>query len=135
MRLALLLFLFVVSSLTQAGPHHHHHAGLDISSWSKQPTIEIKLHPDEKKGYNLQLITENFEFAPHNVNKAHQANQGHAHLYINDTKITRLYSNWFYIADLRPGVHKIRVELNGNDHSSWLSNGAQVAHQVEVHVQ
>ena len=39
----------------------------------------------------------------------HVDGEGHTHLYIDGEKITRVYSNWYYLGKLEPGEHTIRV--------------------------
>jgi len=78
----------------------------------------------DSSGYNLQINLVNLEFAPENVNKEYVAGEGHAHLYINDKKITRVYSEWYNLpADwLNEGENTIEVTLSSNDHQEYYSN-------------
>ncbi|MRX27987.1 hypothetical protein [Kangiella sp. HZ709] len=90
------------------------------------------MHKDEKSGWNLELITENFAFAPEQVNQAHRVGHGHAHLYINGKKITRLYSHWYHLEELPEGKHLIKVNLNTNDHQDYALNGKVIGAEVEI---
>lgn len=42
--------------------------------------------------------------------------EGHAHIYIDDVKIGRVYGEWYHLAtanlNLSPGSHVVRVDLN-----------------------
>ncbi len=113
----------------------HHHGPVELTSLGDnviKPTIELDIQKDPMKGWNLHIQTQNYTFTPQKVNQDNIANEGHAHLYIDNYKIARIYSNWYHIVDLRPGEHTIRVTLNANDHSDFLFNGEEIAASVTV---
>jgi len=83
------------------------------------------VHEDSKSGYNLQVLTTNYKFAPEHASTQHSNGEGHAHLYIDGEKVTRLYGEWFYVKALEPGQHSFRVELSANDHRAY-------AHEEEL---
>lgn len=87
------------------------------------PTLSIDIIKDKKAGWLLKLNTMNFQFTPEDANTPHVDNQGHAHLYIDGEKITRLYSNYYYLSDLPKGKHEIKVTLNSNNHEDFTLNG------------
>jgi hypothetical protein len=98
------------------GQSGHHHSNLEISSGQPIPTVNLVVHPDSVKGWNLEIKVTNFRFAPDRVNTKSSATEGHAHLYVNGKKITRLYGSWYYLDNLPPGQNKITVSLNANGH-------------------
>ena len=102
----------------------HTHEGREVAE--PYPTLEMKIVPDPKSGWNLHLETTNFIFAPEQVNTEHQAGIGHAHLYINGQRIKRLYGHWYHLTDLPPGQHQVTVNLSGNDHTDLLLNGEMI---------
>ncbi|MBP7741418.1 MAG: peptidoglycan-binding protein [Candidatus Pacebacteria bacterium] len=106
----------------------HMHKEIDISSWSKVPSVSIVLHEDAMGGWNLEVRPTNFIFAPEHVNGAVVANEGHTHVYINGVKITRLYGPWMYLAPtlFKKGENTVRVTLNANDHSDLELGGELV---------
>jgi hypothetical protein len=110
-------------SHTSAEPHHQIR---EIPAGEPIPSVKLVVHPDTMRGYNLEVQTTNFKFAPEDVNKAAQPGEGHAHLYINGKKITRLYSSWYYIDNLKPGKNEIRVSLNANTHEALAHNGKMI---------
>ncbi|NER48333.1 MAG: hypothetical protein F6J92_16850 [Symploca sp. SIO1A3] len=124
---------------TPAHNHHHHDGGMngekeghshgtrEITRGQPVPTVDLIVHEDTMKGWNLEIKVSNFKFAPENANKEHISGEGHAHLYINNQKITRLYSNWFYLDNLEPGRHKITVTLNSNSHEDLVYNNQVIA--------
>ncbi|MGH8001360.1 MAG: hypothetical protein ACREPR_18545 [Brasilonema sp.] len=42
---------------------------------------------------------------------------------MNGQKVTRLYSNWYYLENLPPGKNRITVSLNTNTHEGFIYNG------------
>ena len=112
--------------------HHGHHQSLDVSAWPARPKLSIKLHRDAASGWNLQLVTENFRFAPERVNQAAVPGEGHAHVYVDDQKISRLYGHWYHLTGIDAGVHTVRVSLNANDHSELVLDGVPVGDEVVI---
>jgi len=110
-------------SPTSAEPHHQIR---EIPAGEPVPSVKLVVHPDTMRGYNLEVQTTNFKFAPEDVNKAAQSGEGHAHLYVNGKKITRLYSSWYYIDNLKPGKNEIRVSLNANNHEALAHKGKMI---------
>jgi zinc and cadmium transporter len=118
--------------------HHEHatdshaHSEYVVGDNEVAPVItELHLTPDEKSGYNLEIQVDNFVFAPQNVNGENKLGEGHAHLYINDKKIGRLYSNFVHLADVSEG-DTIRVTLNMNDHSDIVYGGKMIEKSIVV---
>lgn len=103
---------------------HAHEELLDASSWN--PSVEIEILEDPKSGWNVHIITENFEFNPEGASKEHVDGEGHAHVYLDGVKLNRVYSEWYHIAKIEPGTHEIRVTLNANSHEDLEVNGEQV---------
>ena len=110
------------------------HGTLMIPEGQPQPDIALNVEPDAMRGWNVNAAVSNFAFAPERVNQTSNIAEGHAHLYINGEKITRLYSPWYYIPDLPAGEHEIRVELNANGHETLMSGGEAIADTVTVTV-
>ena len=98
------------------------------------PQVTLTVEPDSMAGWNLQLETTNFTFAPERVNRASVVTEGHAHLFINGEKITRLYGSWYYIPSLPAGEHELRVELNGNGHETLTAEGQPIGATVKIEV-
>lgn len=113
---------------------HHAHEMVAVADGSPVPTVAIEAIADSKDGYNLAIRTENFTFSPADVGGESVANEGHAHLYVNSTKVARVYSNWYHLeADaLQAGENTVRVTLNTNDHGEWAVDGEAVADAITV---
>ncbi len=117
-----------------SGHGEHKHGTMEVPQGQAIPTVDVVVLKDVKKGWNLEAKVTNFEFAPEKVNQAAEAGEGHAHLFVNGKKITRLYSSWYYLENLEPGENKIKVILNANNHADWASNGKVIADTAVVNV-
>jgi hypothetical protein len=116
------------------GEGEHEHRAIAIPANQPVPTLHLIVHPDARQGWNLELQVANFSFAPEHVNQESSTTEGHAHLYIDGVKITRLYGTWYYLADLTPGTHEITVSLNTNGHEALMYDGQPIADTVIVDV-
>ncbi|MEM1368324.1 MAG: hypothetical protein AAGG02_09955 [Cyanobacteria bacterium P01_H01_bin.15] len=113
---------------------HHHHGTLEVPAGMPVPEVEISVTPDPLMGWNLEVVTDNFELIPSQANLPSQVTEGHAHLYINGEKITRLYGNWYYLGTLPPGEHTVKVTLNANNHEDILNAGEVIGDSILVTV-
>ena len=115
------------------GDRHHHahdahaHEAIEVSADLAPRISEVKVVKDPVGGFNLFVSTENFEFAPEQVNLVHADGKGHAHIYVDGVKIARIYGPAYHIETLSPGERRIEVTLNANDHREFTVNGAKVA--------
>lgn len=110
------------------------HGALEIPADQAVPQLNLNVTPDTMSGWNLHAAVENFTFAPQRVNQESLTTEGHAHLFINGEKVTRLYGPWYYIPVLPAGEHEIRVELNANGHEVLQKNGEPIAATAEIMV-
>ncbi len=117
-----------------AGNNSHAHGMIEIDPALPLPEVTMKVLEDEKGGYNIQIITKNFTLTPDKINQAPIANEGHAHLFVNGEKVTRLYGGWYYLSDdeLLSGDNMVEVTLNANDHSDWGLNGQHISDMVKM---
>ncbi|MEM8788763.1 MAG: hypothetical protein AAGE76_10920 [Pseudomonadota bacterium] len=102
--------------------HDHDHGKMRmIPDGHGAASITLAASEDTMSGYNLQLIIDNFTFSPQHTGQKTDAVEGHAHLYINDEKVGRVYSDWVHIpaAWLQEGENTVRVSLNDNEHAPW----------------
>lgn len=95
------------------------------------PTVDFELLEDAAGGWNLHIQTTNYTFAPENVNGENMAGEGHAHIYINNVKLARVYGPWFHIGSLPSGDTEIVVTLNANDHSE-MSVGGEIIYKSKT---
>ncbi|MGF1513413.1 MAG: hypothetical protein ACFB5Z_06930 [Elainellaceae cyanobacterium] len=112
----------------------HSHGTLSILEGQPTPEVTLTVYDDALRGWNLELEVENFTLAPEEVNQASNTIEGHAHLYVNGDKMTRLYGPWFYLESLPSGEHELRVELNANGHEVLMHDGEAIADTVVIQV-
>lgn len=101
---------------------------------AEAPGLEIALHPDPVSGYNLQVLTEGFRFSPRNAGAENLPGEGHAHVYVNGTKVGRLYGEWMHLAELPEGAVEVEVTLNANDHRPLAVDGTPIAARETLEV-
>ena len=125
-----LIFIFLIFSLETFA----HHPGHKIEANKPYPSVNLEIYEDNMDGYNLFIKLENFILTPMDVGKKNKSNSGHIHLYVNDIKIGRVYSNWFHIPgryfNLKENI--IRITLNSNLHDSFAINGNPIESEVKV---
>jgi len=115
------------------GDHNgHSHGMMAIPTGQPVPQVTVDLFPDPVAGWNLQVQTANWTFAPASVNATSTPTEGHAHLYLNGEKLTRIYSEWHYIPSLPPGEHVLTVGLNANGHEMLMHDGEPIEASVKV---
>ena len=102
--------------------------------YKNPPSVKIRLVMDAhtRGALNLFLDLKNFRFAPEEVNKTSRINEGHAHLYVNGEKLTRLYSASYFMDKLPKGDLEIRVTLNTNLHEDLIYSGKIVQDVVAL---
>lgn len=110
------------------------HSPVNVPAGPNAPTLAMVLHKDTMSGINLEIQTTNFTFSPETVNQANIAGAGHAHVYVNGKKLSRVYGNWFHITGLPAGENTIMVELNANSHGIIQVDGKplQVTQTVTI---
>lgn len=105
---------------------HDHSTTTDIAAGDGAPALDFDLMKDPASGWNIHLHLANFNLAPQNASTANVDGEGHGHIYVNDIKVARLYSDWFHLADLSPG-DAVTITLNSNDHSEISVGGEKLA--------
>ena len=108
---------------------HDHDA---LTEWDGPvPDIALHLWPDAEGAVNIRLDAEGFIFTPEEVNGSNTPASGHAHVYVNDEKVARMYGPYMQVTGIERG-DVIRVTLNANDHTEWAVDGVPVAASVTV---
>jgi hypothetical protein len=80
-----------------------------------ETAVSVTATPDPMAGVNLHVVATGFRWAPEHASGPAVDGEGHAHVYVDGTKVGRLYGEWMHLG-LAAGRHEIRVSLNGNDH-------------------
>lgn len=102
------------------------------------PSVQIEVSPDAKAGFNVRIITENFTWAPQHASLEHVDGEGHAHIYLADVKLGRVYGEWYHINpadfDIPSGEQLLVVTLTGNDHGAYTLGGEPVQASTTIRV-
>lgn len=98
------------------------------------PTLDVDIEADDHGGWNVHIGADGFEFTPDDVNGEAVGGQGHAHVYVDDTKFSRVYSEWFYLpaSAVGEGEHTVTITLNADDHSAWAVDGEPITASAPV---
>ena len=115
---------YEIAQATQ--PEEHAPMFIETSAEAMRPEIQLLVEPDAMGGWNVNVQTTNFTFAPGQSGQPHTMGEGHAHLYIDDEKAARLYGDWYHIPELPPGSHELRVTLNTNNHAIYVYEGMPI---------
>lgn len=114
--------------------HADGHEDYEVPDSETLPIITgLTVTPDPKSGYNVHVQTEHFRWAPEHASMDHAPGEGHAHLYVDDVKINRMYGEWYYLT-LAPGAHTVRVSLNTNDHRRYTHAGTAAEATLDISV-
>ena len=116
----------------EEGMGHH---GPETVEAENPMTVSLKLEPDPLGGANLFVETQGLVFAPQNAGVKHVAGEGHAHVYVNGVKISRLYGHAFQLGKLAEGLNEVRVTLNANTHEDYTWNGEPVEATASIHIE
>ena len=118
---------------THAGNHEKmHDSPIHINTNIAVPTITAKLERDPVSGFNLNLETRNFTFAPELSGLKHKDGMGHAHLYVDGQKIARLYGNWFHISEIPKDAKSLEITLNSNNHRPFFVNNSIISSIISL---
>ncbi len=96
--------------------------------------VEVSAAAEPGGGVNVFIETENWRWAPEEVNKDHSPGAGHAHVYVDGVKVNRVYGPAYHLTGLSPGTHEVRVSLTANAHNVLLVNGEPVEDTITVTV-
>ena len=107
---------------------------IELARGPTAPTLDIVLAEDQGGGWNLQILTTNFRFAPDHVNQPHRAGEGHANLYVNGENVARVYGPWFHIGSLPSGRTEVTVTLISNDHHGLAVGDEKLSVTKEIHI-
>ena len=112
----------------------YHSRALEVPAGTPVPGLTIDVEEDAVRGWNLYVGTANFTFEPEKVNGESLPTEGHAHLYINDKSMQRIYGTWTHLPELPVGTNEIRVTLNANGHETLTTQGQPIEETVTVEV-
>ncbi|MFT4532525.1 MAG: zinc and cadmium transporter [Candidatus Saccharimonadales bacterium] len=111
---------YIENRSSHAIEHAIEHKEYIVASGDIVPTVTLS--PElTAAGLNLRTQVTDFTFTPEKEGEQAAAAEGHAHLYVNGVKITRIYSEWAFVpAGILPShFDQITVTLSNNDHSEY----------------
>jgi len=131
--------------LSNSSPVEHahaaqHHQTQAVPANALPPEVSLQTVKDAMSGFNLSLTLKNYQLMLP-VDDLAQATvvdnaslSGHAHLYINDKKIQRIYGRFVHIPKtlLKAGENTIRVTLNNHNHANWSLDGKVVQSELTL---
>ena len=101
----------------------HHQAGHAPVASSVALAVDFAAEVTEAGSVHVNITTEGWHWAPEEVNEANADGAGHAHIYANGVKLSRIYGPYYYLDGLEPGTHELRVALNTNSHEELTWQG------------
>lgn len=78
---------------------------------------------------NVELLTQNFQFAPLHSNAEQKHGMGHAHVYVDGELKGQVDQAEFVLKELPKGEHELRVELAYSNHLPYKVEAVQ---QIEI---
>ena len=109
-----------------ATPEAHDHDHDDTVEAGSAMSVEVEASLDQVSGVNVHIKTTGFTFSAEAVNQEDVDGEGHAHIYVDGVKVSRVYTPWVHLEGLAPGTREIEVTLNANSHPEYSWDGAQV---------
>ncbi len=111
-----------------------HHPGNKIDAEKPYPLINLEIIKDKVDGYNLYIDLENFTLNPSQIGSKNQPNMGYLQLFVNDIKITRVYSNWVHVPqrffNLKDNF--IKITFNSNLYDEFTIEGKPLEYILKV---
>jgi len=107
-------------------------------SQSDAPSAKLEITKDPTGGFNVQVLTSRFIWRPDMASMKHVKGEGHAHVYLDGEKIMRIYNDWFHLNTFqfstKSGEQLLSIELVGNDHAPYTTEGLPVGAEALVDV-
>jgi hypothetical protein len=138
--LASLLMGSILILTSTASSHAHTEGATSVHEISAQgaPTIKLDVKRDPTGGYNVRVVTTDLLWKPESASMEYVFGQGHAHVYFDGVKIMRIYNEWFHLNLFqfakKSGTQLLSVELVGNDHAPYTTEGAPIGSEELITV-
>jgi hypothetical protein len=87
------------------------------------PSVTLSATPDLQSGVNVQVTLENFVLTPEQIGQTNEDGTGHAYLFVDGERYTRVVTEWIHLDNLSPGTHQLTVALAQNDGSLLAYEG------------
>lgn len=126
----LLAFLPLAVWAQESGPENHlldhsvmHQERLVVPQGMATPQLALRLSKDATDGFNLHIELRNFLMESPDFKSAGPESmiRGHAHLYLNGVKLTRVYAGDLHLPArlFRSGINSLQVSINDHNHAVW----------------
>ena len=110
-----------------------HHPGNKIDADKPYPSISLKVIKDKIDGYNIFIDLKNFNLNPSEIGGENISNSGYLQLFINDIRITRIYSDWVHVPqrffNLRENF--VKITIHSYLHDQFTIRGKPIEHTVK----
>ena len=107
------------------GMDHDHGEPIEIDA-DTAPIVDLQVIPLSDGSFNIRVQTMNFMFAPHHVDMDPIEGEGHAHLYVDDVKVARLYGEWYHLESIPDDAQMVSVVLYANNHQPLAIEGDEI---------
>ena len=111
-----------------------HHPGNKIDADKPYPSINLKVIEDKIDGYNIFIDLKNFNLNPSEIGGENISNSGYLQLFINDIRITRIYSDWVHVPQRFFNLKEnfIKITIHSYLHDQFTIKGKPIEHTVKV---
>ena len=111
-----------------------HHPGNKIDADKPYPSINLKVIKDKIDGYNIFIDLKNFNLNPSEIGGENISNSGYLQLFINDIRITRIYSDWVHVPQRFFNLKEnfIKITIHSYLHDQFNIKGKPIEHIVKV---
>ena len=96
--------------------------------------VSIRAEVDDSGGVDVHLAVTGMSFDADAADQPHVPGAGHAHIYVDGVKVSRVFADVHRLADLPPGEREIMVSLNTNDHRPLVYQGQPAEDTITVTV-
>ena len=111
-----------------------HHPGNQIDADKPYPSITLTVIKDKIDGYNIFIDLKNFNLNPSEIGGENISNSGYLQLFINDIRITRIYSDWVHVPQRFFNLEEnfIKITIHSYLHDQFTIKGKPIEHIVKV---
>ena len=111
-----------------------HHPGNKIDADKPYPSINLIVIKDKIDGYNIFIDLKNFNLNPSEIGGENISNSGYLQLFINDIRITRIYSEWVHVPQRFFNLEEnfIKITIHSYLHDQFTIKGKPIEHIVKV---
>ena len=113
-----------------------HHPGNKIDADKPYPSINLTVIEDKIDGYNIFIDLKNFNLNPSEIGGENISNSGYLQLFINDIRITRIYSDWVHVPQRFFNLKEnfIKITIHSYLHDQFTIKGKPIEHLSLIHI-